>query len=103
MMTTVSLFKEHSMTPEYLEQLADLADPAKLWRLDWVQQRALTPELRAQLDTGLALRRYAQDQRDLLSALAQGQSWLITPLAPNLSAQRTTPTPPDHERLRPRR
>jgi hypothetical protein len=89
------------MTPEYLEQLADLADPAQLWRLDCEQRRALPPEQKAQLDTGVALRRYAYLERDMLRALAERRSWLITPLAPNSSARRLTPTPPEHERLRP--
>ncbi len=47
------------MTPQYLNELADLADPDRLWRLGWEAQRDLQADKRHHLDTGVALRRYA--------------------------------------------
>lgn len=88
------------MTPEYLEQLADLADPDKLWQLGAFEQLDLPPEKRRQLDTGVALRRYASHVRRLLGALAQRKSLLMTPLSPNGSALRVVDTPPYHADLR---
>lgn len=88
------------MTPEYIEQLADLADPDKLWRLGAFEQIDLPPEKRHQLDAGVALRRYASHVRRLLGALADRKSLLITPLSPNGSALRVVDTPHYHAELR---
>lgn len=88
------------MTPEYIDELADLADPDQLWRLPGLQQLDLPPEKRRQLDAGVALRRHAQHLRNLASALDAGLSWIITPFSSNTTATRTIETPPDHARLR---
>ena len=71
------------MTPEHLEQLADLADPDRLWTKSPLAQRDLSPEKRAQLDTGVALRRHASDVRRLRSMIGTGRSLLLTPLSDN--------------------
>lgn len=68
------------MTPEYLRELADLADPDQLWRLKGLDQLALPPEKRHQLDTGVALRRQAEHVRRLQALVGTGMSLLITPL-----------------------
>lgn len=81
------------MTPEYLEQLADLADPDQLWRLSPFVQMELPPEKRAQLDTGVALRRHASDVRRLRSMIGTGKSLLITPLSDNGRHQSEIDTP----------
>lgn len=88
------------MTPEYLNQLADKADPDRLWRLKWGDQEKLSHEQRQQLDTGVALRRHASHVARLLEILEQGKSLLITPLSPNGSASKTVDTPADHAKLR---
>lgn len=88
------------MTPEYLYHLADLADPAKLWKLDGFRQMDLEPFLRQQLDTGVALRRYAAHRAKLLVALEAGKSVLITPLSSNGAAVHQVETPPMHKKLR---
>lgn len=75
------------MTPEYLEELAQRADPDELWRISPLDQMDLPPEKRKQLDTGVALRRAATHQRNLDAAREQGMSLVITPLAPNGVAQ----------------
>ena len=69
------------MTPEYLNELADLADPNQLWRLSGMDRMDLPPEkrLRELQGTGLSL--------------------LITPLSPNSTATLTVPTPAKHKRL----
>lgn len=90
------------MTPEYLEQLADRADPDQLWRTPALKQRDLPPEKRMQLDTGVALRRLADHRRRLLALLGTGQSLLITPLSETGIATKTMPTPESHKRLLPR-
>lgn len=88
------------MTPDYLEQLADLADPDKLWRLGAFDQLELPPEKRRQLDTGVALRRYAEHRRRFLNALADQKSLLITPLSSLGSVSRVVDTPNDLADLR---
>lgn len=88
------------MTPEYLEQLADLADPDKLWRLGAFEQLDLPPEKRRQLDAGVALRRYASHERRLLEVLAERKSLLITPLSTCGVASTVVATPPGHAKLR---
>jgi len=87
------------MSPEYLEKLADLADPNEVWRRAFPLQD-LTSEERRQVDTGVALRRYADHIRRLLGLMAEGRSLLITPLSANGSAFKSVATPPDHARLR---
>ena len=91
------------MTPEYLEQLADLADPHELWRHSGLDQMKFSPQQRLQLDTGVALRRYASHIRRLREMLGTGKSLLITPLSPNGTASMLVPTPPEHVKLKERR
>lgn len=88
------------MTPEYLEQLADLADPDKLWQLGAFEQINLPTEKRHQLDTGVALRRYAEHRRKLLEVLAERKSLLITPIGPLGSVRRVVDTPDEHAKMR---
>lgn len=88
------------MAPEYLEELADIADPEKLWRMSGLKQMDLPPEKMKQLDTGVALRRYADHVRKLRELLHEKRSLLITPLSPNGTAIKSIATPPDHEKLR---
>lgn len=89
------------MTPEYLDELADLADPEQLWRLPGLKQLDLPPEKRRQLDAGVALRRHASHVRTLRRLLEEKRSLLITPLTTNGTATKSVDTPEDHERLRP--
>ncbi len=88
------------MSPEYLEQLADLADPRQLWRVAVLSREAFTEAERHQLDTGVALRRHASHIRRLREVLKDGRSLLITPLSDNGSAIKAIDTPADHARLR---
>src|SRR3569832_2055278 len=81
------------MTPEYLNELADLADPDNLWRLSGRAQMALPPEKRRQLDTGGALRRHAAHVQRLRGLLGTGKSLLLTPLSLNGTDVRTVPMP----------
>lgn len=90
------------MTPEYLEELAEIADPDQLWKLSGLRQMELPPEKRRQLDTAVALRRYASHRRELNRLMELGLSMLITPLERHSSAMKSVETPTDHERLRPR-
>lgn len=68
------------MSPAYLYELADLADPDKLWRLSGIDQRKLPDEKRRQIDAGVALRRHACYLEELAEALARGQSLCVTPM-----------------------
>lgn len=88
------------MTPEYLEKLADLADPNQHWRKDYVERNRLTVMQRQQMDAGVALRRHASDLRVLRDVLLQRRSLLITPLSPNGRASKVVDTPPEHARIR---
>lgn len=69
------------VTPEYLNELADMVDPRHLWRLSPFVQMKLPEDLRKQLDAGIALRRYASHIHELNRALEQGKSRLITPMS----------------------
>lgn len=71
------------MTPEYLLELADIADPDQLWRLPGAVILALPKEKRAQLDMGVALRRHADDVRRVRELADTGRSLLLTPLEGN--------------------
>jgi len=88
------------MKPEYIEELADIADPQQLWRLSGVDQLDLSPNDRKQLDTGVALRRHAAHIRQLRHLLNEGKSLLITPLSPCGNAIKFVDTPTDHQTLR---
>lgn len=88
------------MTPEYLEQLADIADPHKLWRKSGLERLKFTPEQKLQIDTGVALRRHADYLRRLARALEEKRSYLVTPLSSNSSASKFVTTPAEHQRLR---
>lgn len=88
------------MKPEYLDQLADLADPDKLWQLAGVDQLALPEDKKRQLDTGVALRRYASHIRTLQECGRIRCSLLITPFSEASSAWMPVATPPEHERSR---
>lgn len=92
------------MTPNYINQLADRADPDRLWRLRGLVQKDLPPEKREQLDAGVALRRYAAHVTLLLEVLTRGKSMLITPLSPNGSSVTVVDTPVNRQppRLWPR-
>lgn len=91
------------MTPEYLDELADIADPDQLWRLPGMAQLDLPPEKRRQLDAGVALRRHSAHIQRLRTLMGTGRSLLITPLSPNGTAVKTVETPSDHRRLCERR
>ncbi|GKS85834.1 hypothetical protein AVMA1855_16800 [Acidovorax sp. SUPP1855] len=67
------------MTPEYLYELADIADPDQLWRLNGLDQQRFSPEQKRQVDMGVALRRHASDI-EAVRNLPPGKSLLITPL-----------------------
>jgi hypothetical protein len=84
------------MTPEYLNALADRADPDKLWALAGIDQDKLTEEQRLQLDTGVALRRHALHVQRLRDLLGTGQSLLIVPYRENSSFIGAIPTPAEH-------
>lgn len=89
------------MSPEYLYQLAELADPDELWRKGGLLDRMSMPEKeRQQLDTGVALRRYASHLEDVRRALAEQKSVLITPLSASGTAHARIETPPEHQRRR---
>ncbi len=81
------------MTPDYLNALADLADPDELWKLTVFVQIKLSPEKRRQLDTGVALRRHSDHIWRLRALLDTGKSLLLTPLSVNGTDVRTIPTP----------
>jgi hypothetical protein len=88
------------MTPQYLNELADVADPDQLWRLDCFAQMALPTDKRRQLDTGVALRRAAMHEQRLLDVLAERKSLLLTPLSTCGLASAVVATPAKHVRLR---
>jgi hypothetical protein len=69
------------MSPKYLKELANLADPTELWRTSGFDQLNMSPELRKQLDAGVALRRYASHIEALNRALSEGKSLVITPMS----------------------
>lgn len=87
------------MTPEYLYELAEIADPEELWRLTAFDQLELPPKQRKRLDTGIALRRHAAHIEQLRALLGTGKSLLITPLGPNSTAAKAVETPADHKKL----
>lgn len=87
------------MSPEYLEHLADIADPEQLWRLSGLDQHKLPTEKRRQLDMGVALRRQASHVRELRSLLGSGRSLLISPIGHSARATKTVSMPEDHARL----
>lgn len=83
------------MTPEYLRELADLADPGHLWMLSGLDQMKLPPEMRKQLDMGVALRRHASHIEQLQLLLREERSLLITPLSSNGSYSRSVESEPE--------
>lgn len=87
------------MTPAYLLELADFADPEQLWRLPGLKQLDLPVEKRRQLDAGVALRRHARHIQQLRDLIGTGQSLLITPLSTNGQAIKTVRTPASHQKL----
>ena len=89
------------MTPEYLKELADLADPNQLWRRAGLDRLSFSPEQKRQLDTGVALRRHAHHIKELRSLLGTDESLLLTPLSGNGTAIMRVPTPPEHTKLLP--
>ena len=88
-----------SLTPEYLRELADLADPEQLWRLSPFAWLELPKEKRCQLDAGVALRRYAEHVGQLRDLLGTGKSLVITPLSEGGKAVMTMTAPDNHKRL----
>lgn len=93
----------YPMSPEYLEKLADLADPRGLWRVLALDRYALSEEQRCRLDMGVALRRHASHIRELASVREEGRSLLITPISENTTAAMTVPIPDNHRKLFPDR
>lgn len=92
-MTTDESAKRPSLDyPKYLDELADIADPDQLWRLPLLDQVDLEPARRQQLDTGVALRRYAAHRREMESLIGTGNSLLLTPLGKNGSSHAHVPT-----------
>ena len=87
------------MTPEYLEELAGMADPNSLWRLPALEALDLPPHKRAQLDAGVALRRHADHVRRVGALLGTGKSLVITPLSLNGTATMTIAAPDEHKQL----
>ena len=87
------------MTPAYLNELADLADPDKLWRLGAFEQLALPPEKRKQLDAGVALRRHATHTARLEELIGKDESLILTPLSPGGTAVATVAIHPAHKKL----
>lgn len=87
------------MSPEYLCDLADIADPYQLWRINPFDQQKLDPIKRKQLDTGIALRRYAEIVRQLDALIGTGNSLVLTPLSRHGKAWMTIPAPESHKRL----
>lgn len=87
------------MSPEYLRELADLADPGQLWRLNPFEQIKLPEDQRRQLDSGVALRRHASHIEGLRNLIGTSKSMVITPLSMNSSAHMTIPAPKEHKRL----
>ena len=83
------------MTPEYLEELADIADPGKLWRRAFFDRLDFSTEQRRQLDTGVALRRHASHVRRVRELLGTGKSLLLTPLSLSGQDIRYVPMPLD--------
>lgn len=81
------------MTPEYLEELADLADPDKLWRRAGLDRVDFTPEQKRQMDAGVALRRHASHVRQMRALLGTGKSLLLTPLGMTSQDIRVVPMP----------
>lgn len=86
------------MTPEYLEQLAEVADPDQVWRTPLLEQFSLSAEKRRQMDMGIALRRHASHIRDLQALIGTGRSLLLTPYSPSTTAVATIETPEKHRR-----
>ncbi len=86
------------MTPEYVLQMASMVDPDELWRLPVFDQMHLEPQLRYQLDAGVALRRYASHLQELQSLLGTGRSLLITPMIGG-TATTSIPAPLQHQAL----
>lgn len=87
------------MTPEYLNELADMADPESLWRLSGINQMKLPEYQRRQLDAGVALRRHADHVRRLNELLNTNKSLVITPLSPGATATAVIDTPEAHKRM----
>lgn len=81
------------MSPEYLNELADLADPDSLWRLSGIDQRQLPVDKKRQLDMGVALRRHAEDMRRVREAAKQDKGMLLTQLGPSVYDMRYVDPP----------
>lgn len=91
------------MTPEYIEELADMVDPDKLWKRGAFERLDMPEDQRRQLDAGIALRRHAGHIRRLRELMNEGRSLLLTPLAEHSTAVKAVDTPADHAGLRTRR
>ena len=90
------------MTPEYLEELADAADPDNLWRRGCLDRAEFTTKQRQQVNAGIALRRHASHVRRLQALLGTGKSLLLTPLSLIGTDIRAVPTPGDIQKRLPR-
>lgn len=93
-------FLGNNVKPEYIEELANIADPEMLWRIPPFEQLELPDDKRKQIDAGVALRRHASHIRRLRKLLKEGKSLLITPLSDNSNAIKIVDTPPEHQVLR---
>ena len=83
------------MSPQYLEELANIVDPDEYWALSLEVQRNLPPEKKAKLDAGVALRRYANLERSIRELIPTERSLLITPFTEVTVAYDFMNTPPD--------
>lgn len=83
-------------SPEYLEELAQRADPDNLWQRNPFDQLALPSEQRKQLDTAVALRRYAGVILDMERAAKEGKSLVLTRLGPSVTARDFVPMKKRH-------
>jgi hypothetical protein len=88
------------MSPEYLMELAEDADPEQLWRQPLLARLDMPEDQRRKLDAGVALRRYASHIGRLHALLDTHQSLLLTPISKNSTAILTVETPPEHLKLR---
>lgn len=88
------------MHPDYLEDLAYVADPDELWRLSFLEKKNLPPDKLNQLHIGIALRRYANFIRSLNHSGEQGKIVLITAICDNGVFTEFVETPEKHKKLK---
>lgn len=81
------------MSPDYIEILAQKADPKELWKKPVLERYNFTIEERVQLDTAVALRRYAEHVKRVQELIGTNKSLLITPLSMSGTSVLRVPTP----------